>query len=58
MPLPAGPMTVTESGGEEGALLAALCVYGTGLVALLIAVPFTRLTGFTLSEAAHAPWWA
>lgn len=39
-------------------LLAALCVYGTGLVALLIAVPFTRLTGFTLSKAAHAPWWA
>ena len=39
-------------------LLAALCVYSTGLLVLLAAVPFTRLTGFTLGKAGHAPWWA
>jgi bacterial/archaeal transporter family-2 protein len=39
-------------------LLAALCVYGTGLVALVIAVPFTRLNGFSWSKAAQVPWWA
>jgi transporter family-2 protein len=39
-------------------LMAALCVYGTGLIALLIAVPFTGSTGFASSKAAQAPWWA
>jgi transporter family-2 protein len=39
-------------------LMAALCVYGTGLIALLIAVPFTGLTGFAPSKAAQVPWWA
>ena len=39
-------------------LMAALCVYGTALIALLIAVPFTRLTGFAPSKAAQVPWWA
>jgi transporter family-2 protein len=39
-------------------LLAALCVYGTALAALLIAVPFTRMSGFTFGKAAQVPWWA
>ena|ERR1700677_2070264 len=39
-------------------LMAALCVYGTGLIALLIAVPFTGSPGFASSKAAQAPWWA
>jgi len=39
-------------------LLAALCVYGSALVALLIALPFTRLSGFSQSKAAEVPWWA
>jgi bacterial/archaeal transporter family-2 protein len=39
-------------------LMAALCVYGTGLIALLIAVPFAGLTGFAPSKAAQVPWWA
>src|ERR1035438_2686419 len=39
-------------------LLAALCVYGSALVALLIMLPFTRLAGFGQSRAAEVPWWA
>ena len=39
-------------------LMAALCVYGTSLIALLVAVPFTSLTGFAQSKAAQVPWWA
>jgi bacterial/archaeal transporter family-2 protein len=39
-------------------LLAALCVYGSALIALLIALPFTRLAGFTQIKAAEVPWWA
>src|ERR1035438_10044854 len=39
-------------------LLAALCVYGSALIALLFALPFTRLTGFAPSKAAEVPWWA
>jgi transporter family-2 protein len=39
-------------------LLAALCVYGSAFVALLIALPFTRLSGFSQSKAAEVPWWA
>ena len=39
-------------------LLAALCVYGSALTALLIALPFTRLAGFTHGKAAGVPWWA
>ena len=39
-------------------LMAALCVYGTSLIALLVAVPFTSLTGFAPSKAAQVPWWA
>src|ERR1035441_2590825 len=39
-------------------LLAALCVYGSALMALLIALPFTRLAGFSQSKAAEVPWWA
>jgi transporter family-2 protein len=38
--------------------MAALCVYGTSLIALLVAVPFTSLTGFAPSKAAQVPWWA
>ena len=39
-------------------LLAALCVYSSALIALLFALPFTRLTGFAPSKAAEVPWWA
>src|ERR1022692_4794934 len=39
-------------------LLAALCVYGSALIALLIMIPFTRLAGFGPSKAAVVPWWA
>src|SRR5437763_15665177 len=39
-------------------LLAALCVYGMGLVALLIAMPFVRSNGLTWSKAVQAPWWS
>ena len=39
-------------------LLAALCVYGSALIALLIMLPFTRLAGFGQSRAAEVPWWA
>jgi transporter family-2 protein len=39
-------------------LLAALCVYGSALIALLIALPFTRLAGFTQIKAGAVPWWA
>ena len=39
-------------------LMAALCVYGTSLIALLVAVPFTSFTGFAPSKAAQVPWWA
>jgi transporter family-2 protein len=39
-------------------LLAAVCVYGTGLLALLVAVPFVRFTGDIWSKAVQAPWWA
>src|SRR6202790_3090152 len=39
-------------------LLAALCVYGTALIALLIMLPFTRLAGFGQSRTAEVPWWA
>src|ERR1700680_4015329 len=39
-------------------LLAALCVYGSALIALLIALPFTRIAGITQSKVAGAPWWA
>jgi transporter family-2 protein len=39
-------------------LLAALCVYGSALVGLLIALPFTRLAGFTQIKAGEVPWWA
>jgi transporter family-2 protein len=38
-------------------LLAALCVY-CALIALLIALPFTRLAGFAQSKVAEVPWWA
>jgi len=38
--------------------MAALCVYGTALIALLIAVAVTGLTGFAPSKAAQVPWWA
>lgn len=38
-------------------LLAALWVYGSALIALLIALPFARLAGFAL-KAAEVPWWA
>jgi transporter family-2 protein len=39
-------------------LLAALFVYGSALIALLIMVPFARLAGFGQSKAAEVPWWA
>src|SRR6266550_4324466 len=39
-------------------LLAALWVYSSALVALLSALPFTRLAGFAQSQAAEVPWWA
>src|SRR6202163_5106576 len=39
-------------------LLAALWVYGSALIALLIALPFTRLAGFAPGKAAQVPWWA
>ena len=39
-------------------LLAALCVYGSALIGLLIALPFTRLAGFTQIKAGEVPWWA
>src|ERR1700682_784707 len=39
-------------------LLAALCVYGSALIALLIALPFTGIAGITQSKVAGAPWWA
>jgi hypothetical protein len=39
-------------------LLAALCVYGSALIALLIALPFTRLSGIAQSKVAEVPWWA
>jgi transporter family-2 protein len=39
-------------------LLAALCVYGSALIALLIMLPFTRTAGFGPSKAADVPWWA
>src|ERR1700687_5662865 len=39
-------------------LLAALCVYSSALLALLIALPFTRLAGFAQSKVAEVPWWA
>src|SRR6202140_4070530 len=39
-------------------LLAALCAYSSALIALLIALPFTRLAGFAQSKAAEVPWWA
>src|ERR1700683_4855653 len=39
-------------------LLAARCVYGSALIALLIMLPFTRLAGFDQSRAAEVPWWA
>jgi len=39
-------------------LVAALCIYGTALLALLIVVPVTGLTGFAPSKAAQVPWWA
>jgi transporter family-2 protein len=39
-------------------LLAALCVYGSALIALLIVLPFTRLAGFGQTRAAEVPWWA
>src|SRR5712691_11674329 len=42
----------------DQSLLAALFVYSTALLALLIAGPFTRLSGFILSKVVQAPWWA
>jgi transporter family-2 protein len=39
-------------------LLAALWAYGSALIALLIALSFTRLAGFALSKVAEVPWWA
>ena len=39
-------------------LLAGLCVYATGLLALLIAVPFTRFTGRVSDKVTQTPWWA
>ena len=39
-------------------LMAALCIYGTALIALLIAIPVTGVTGFGPSKAAQVPWWA
>src|ERR1700676_4826191 len=39
-------------------LLAALCVYGSALIALLIALPFTRIAGIAQSKVTGAPWWA
>jgi transporter family-2 protein len=38
--------------------MAALCIYGTALIALLIAVPVMGLTGFAPGKAAQVPWWA
>jgi transporter family-2 protein len=38
--------------------MAALCIYGTALIALLIAIPVTGATGFASSKAAQVPWWA
>jgi transporter family-2 protein len=39
-------------------LMAALFIYGTALIALLIVAPLTGLTGFSPSKAAQVPWWA
>jgi len=39
-------------------LLAALCVYGSAFVALLVAVPFTRLPEVVPGKIAQVPWWA
>jgi transporter family-2 protein len=39
-------------------LMAALCIYGTALIALLIAIPVTGVNGFAPSKAAQVPWWA
>ena len=39
-------------------MLAALFVYGSALIALLIMIPYTRLAGFGQSRAAEVPWWA
>src|SRR5437868_6789257 len=39
-------------------LLTALCVYATGLVALLVAVPFANFADLTWSKASQTPWWA
>lgn len=39
-------------------VMAALCVYATAFIPLLIAVPFTGLSGFAPQKAAQVPWWA
>jgi len=39
-------------------LLAALCVYGSAFLALLVAIPFTRFTDVVLGKIAQVPWWA
>ena len=61
----AGSFTAIEVGTNaqlrkslDQPLLAAICVYGTGLIPLLLAVPFAGLTGFDPRKAAEVPWWA
>ena len=39
-------------------LMAALCIYGSALIALLIAIPVTGVTGFAPTKVAQVPWWA
>ena len=33
-------------------------MYSSALIALLIAVPFTQLSGLAPGKAAQVPWWA
>jgi transporter family-2 protein len=61
----AGSFSAVQAGANaqlrkalEQPLLAALCVYSSALLALLLALPFTRLAGFAVSKAAVVPWWA
>ena len=39
-------------------LVAALCVYGSAFVALLVAIPFIRITEVLPGKIAQVPWWA
>lgn len=38
--------------------LAILLVYGSAVIALLLAMPFVRLTDFAPAKLARVPWWA